>query len=100
MRLTLQDVAVIERIVRQSSYNGNIPEEAKFGEWISVDQDQALALIEMIPNRLPCGPMSRWWKDLHRCASIGCTVSVPKDVIVCSEHAAEYAAALEARAAK
>lgn len=100
MRLTLQDIAVIERIVRQSSYNENIPEEAKFGEWISIDQDQALALIEMIPNRLPCGPLSSWWADLHPCASIGCPVSVPKDAIVCSEHEAEYAAALEAREAK
>lgn len=56
MRLTLEDVAVIERIVRQSSYIGNIPDEAKFGEWIGVDQDQALALIEMIPTACRAAP--------------------------------------------
>lgn len=92
MELTLQDVAVIERIVRQSSYE-NIPEELRFGSWLSADQDQVMALIEMIPNRLPCGPLSRWWEDLHPCAIIGCPVSVPKDAIVCYGHGADFRAA-------
>lgn len=53
MKLTRHDIAVIERIVRQSSYSEDDPEEVRFGSWLSVDQGQFLALIELIPNRVP-----------------------------------------------
>lgn len=92
--MTLQDVAIIERLVRQSSYNPNVPEEAEFGDWISVDQQQALDLIEMIPNRLPCGPLSTWWQDLHLCAAPGCEVSIPKEKTLCWTHGSDWTGAV------
>lgn len=57
MTLSKEDIQIIETIVRQQWCNPvKNPEHAKFEEWLGVDQDQALALIEMIPNRLPANP--------------------------------------------
>ena len=50
--MSKEDLAQIETIVRQQWCDGNSPWES----WLSVDQDQALALIEMIPFRLRASP--------------------------------------------
>lgn len=50
-RMSKEDIAVIERIVRQQWYDESDPDEARLGHWLDVDQDQFLALIEWIPNR-------------------------------------------------
>ena len=50
------DVAVIETIIRQGWLDSNDPSQAKFDTWLEVDQDQALALISMIPGRLSAQP--------------------------------------------
>ena len=84
--MTLQDVAIIERIVRQSSIQTKDPDEMRFESWLGVDQDQALALLDMIPGKLPCGPLSRWWQELHPCAMPNCVVSIGKDETYCLEH--------------
>ena len=55
-RLSLQDVAVIELIIRQGWLDGNNPEEARFETWLGVDQDQALALLRLIPGRAAVYP--------------------------------------------
>lgn len=62
MAFTLQDVATIERIVRQQWCS---EEESEFEEWMGLDQDQALAMISMIPNRLPCGRVVPYFKFLE-----------------------------------
>lgn len=54
--MTREDIATIELIVRQQWLDGNDPQQARFESWLGVDQDQALALLAMIPNRLPVRP--------------------------------------------
>ncbi|WP_366535744.1 rRNA maturation RNase YbeY [Streptococcus pneumoniae] len=54
--MSREDIAVIETIVRQSWYLTTDLQQMKFGSWISVDQEQALDLLSMIPDRLPVHP--------------------------------------------
>ena len=57
MRLTKEDIQVIETLVRQQWSDTTNPDHVRFDSWLGVDQDQALALIEMVPNRLPVTPV-------------------------------------------
>jgi hypothetical protein len=50
--MTREELGHIETIVRQQW----CVESSPFESWLSVDQDQALAVIEMIPNRLRVHP--------------------------------------------
>ena len=54
--MTLEEVRTIETIVRQQWYSELDPEQARFGEWLGVNQDQFLELVELIPGRLPAHP--------------------------------------------
>lgn len=81
--MTMDDVATIERIVRQGTFRADLP-ESKFGSWLDVDQDQALELIEMIPGRLPHGPLQGI--RLHMCGFLECAVSVPDGAELCLFH--------------
>jgi hypothetical protein len=85
--MTKEDIAIIERIVRQQSCGGpDHPEEVPFEEWLGVDQKQFLELIEHIPGRLSPYPLRNWFAELHPCAAPGCVVSIGKRETFCLEH--------------
>ncbi len=56
MQLTLNDIAIIETIIRQQWYSEDDSKQRAFESWLMVDQEQALALLERIPGRLPSSP--------------------------------------------
>jgi hypothetical protein len=50
--MTKEHLAEIETVVRQQWCDDNSPWES----WLNVDQDQALAVIGMIADRMPARP--------------------------------------------
>lgn len=90
--MTKQDIALIERVIRQGSWDEDDPEEARFAQfrsWFGVDPDQFLALLEHIPNRLPCGPLRDPLANIpfHACAVAGCKVRLGPGIgDYCSVH--------------
>lgn len=69
--MSRSDIAVIEKIVRQQWYDASDTEQSRFESWIDVDQDQALALLEMIPDRLPVKVDLLPWPDAQRDPATG-----------------------------
>jgi hypothetical protein len=90
--VTLQDIAIIERIVRQQCCGGpDHPEEVPFEEWLSVDQKQFLELVEHIPGRLSPYPLRDIFAgvEMHACPTPGCPVKLGPGLTTCWEHRAE-----------